>query len=613
MRNRLIDGTLVLLVMAMYVGGYAFITLIPDTARDLGAAWRIVHAHDLPLLGPEIGQRWHLGPIWFYILAPVVALAGTMTQVAFVVGGLASLKFPLAYWLGVRVHSRELGLIWMGVLALPGWNTLEHVVFAHTNMVEAATLATLLLASKVWEKGAIASFACLGFIASLALHAHPTTLVLVPPVLIAAWYGSQKLRFQSRLLRWGAMCAGFVLPLLPVLVHEARGGFPQWHATLEFGAGTPLLQRLDFASSRIWGYFAHVFAFIREFLFASLPLTGWVVACWTAVVMVGGAVLMLPCAEQTLRRKYVLGLIYVASAVVAVPLLREATSFYMLFTLIPLTAGMAALGWASMVLRLSPQYRAVVTLGLVSTCLIASAAQLHARYANWSDGWQWIPFTVSDVAVAPTHTEALSDYLPVFELDQLAQAICTQGHALLGGDAGALMEMAQGLPVALRCGLLPQFETGGVATWVGFPAALLRQAGSLRMADAKGLVWALSTSQGTPSMGVHSLHVHNMYPPHMFRSSIDHEFSGIFSVGKSDWIAVTNLNRIFIAAQEPTVLADGLRLLPAAKSAGTWLYRAPHGSRVSVSVPTADPTWIHVALFADADLRDEPADLLRRP
>ena len=68
-------AALLVLAFVLHVAGYAFVTLVTDTARDVGEAWRIAHGEALPLRGPSIGQRWSLGPAWFYLLAPIAGLA----------------------------------------------------------------------------------------------------------------------------------------------------------------------------------------------------------------------------------------------------------------------------------------------------------------------------------------------------------------------------------------------------------------------------------------------------------------------------------------------------------------------------------------------------------
>ncbi|HVF34477.1 MAG TPA: hypothetical protein VND91_04080, partial [Candidatus Saccharimonadia bacterium] len=161
-------GALLVAIAMLHLAGYAYTTTIVDTARDVGEAWRIAHDDAWPLRGPQIGQRWSLGPAWFYLLAPVVALARSMTAVALAVGALATLKFALAWQLGRTLVDARFGWLFAFVLALPGWASLEHVVFAHTNLAGTATLAFGLAALAAWRRPHAARYVLTGIALSLA-------------------------------------------------------------------------------------------------------------------------------------------------------------------------------------------------------------------------------------------------------------------------------------------------------------------------------------------------------------------------------------------------------------------------------------------------------------
>ena len=55
--------------------------LLVDGSRDLAQAWKIVSGENLPLQGPLFGGAFHLGPLYFYLVALPLALWGTATAV----------------------------------------------------------------------------------------------------------------------------------------------------------------------------------------------------------------------------------------------------------------------------------------------------------------------------------------------------------------------------------------------------------------------------------------------------------------------------------------------------------------------------------------------------
>src|SRR4029450_8368984 len=73
------------IVGASYVAPYLLSPIEADLARDLYRGYRITAGQEWPTRGPLIGDSWHLGPAWFYLLAVALLLfhsiAGAVTSV----------------------------------------------------------------------------------------------------------------------------------------------------------------------------------------------------------------------------------------------------------------------------------------------------------------------------------------------------------------------------------------------------------------------------------------------------------------------------------------------------------------------------------------------------
>ncbi len=599
------DVLFVLAIMAISIAGYEFATVIPDTSRDVGTAWRLVHQGEWPVLGPEIGQRWHLGPAWFYVLAPLVAVARSMTMVALGVGLLAALKFPLAYALGRRLQGRELGVLWVALLALPGWASLEQVIFAHTNLVETMTLGTLLAGVIVARgEGGAWRWAVLGAMWSLAWHAHPTTVMLAPAIAYAVWRGH---RSQARraIWPWFALMLGLMLPLAPMIVHEVSTGFSQVEATRAFVADGAFGARLSRVPVVVIGWFVHGFTLVRDHLFAPMRAWGAVVAIFSAAAIAMGTFLALVAPGAPPRRIRVAIAIWIVMAMLAIAMLRDAASFYLFYVAVPLVTGLAALGWATATRTRAPTSRDVNVGAIAALCFIAALSQLQARRAAWHDGWQWLPAaTIADVGTAPVVDELPVDYFPVFALDRLAAQACEQDTLSLAGDAAVMMEYAQTLPTLLRCGDRASTHVGGDRALTGLPAALLRDAGSSDGIGTHGYAWfvAKRVARDEPAPDI-ALRLRPHYPPHPYRLSLDQRYVAHASLGRDHWLAVTQLNRAFVASEDPIVIAGDQPLRPAARSGNTWLYRVGAPTEVRIEVRTGDATWIDAVTFADENIR----------
>lgn len=581
------------LLSVLHAAGYASTTLITDTARDLDAAWRIAEGTAWPLAGPSIGQRWHLGPIWFYLLAPVVALARSTTAIALAIGALAALKIPLAWRLGAALGGARLGW-WLALLvALPGWASLEHVVFSHTNLAGTASVAFGLALLGAWRAPTPPRCALAGLALALVAHAHPAALVLAP---LAALPLARHSPAASRAVRALALAAGFALPFLPMLVAEARTGWPALAGTADWAAGTPLAARLARMPAVIAGTWLAPVVLVRD---AFLPASALVRAGWLA----GSCAIALGVAwgwgsALRARRRDVLALAaaaLLASALLA--LLREAIAFYFVLPLVPL----GALAAAAALDAARPRARGViVALGVF--VVSAQLAVLAQRTALARDGEQWLPrAALADVARWPAADPLPVDHLPVVAADALArEVLCPRAPLSVHGDFAAQLELAQGLPVEIACGARARsIRLGGTRSpsLAGLPRGLLARAG-IEAPAATGTVLLAHVTPLQPREGA-PLQRHGRYPPHPFALSPDARVS-LDAIGASRTVlAITELNPAFVATAEPEVFANATRLEPVARSAQTRLYRcgACVGKiRWTVSVRTGDPRWLDVFL-----------------
>ena len=186
-QERLPHGDLLLLV-ALYgvtLASFPFAALIVDSGRDLAWGWSIAQGEAWPTYGPSLNGIWQLGPAWYYLIALVLVLSGSIGGVAFGIGALAALKIPLAYTLGRRWRDASLGLVFAAAVALPGWNTLGQLVLSHTSLVEVAVLASLWLSLWAWQQRSPAALLGAAAMFALALHAHPTALIVAPALACA--------------------------------------------------------------------------------------------------------------------------------------------------------------------------------------------------------------------------------------------------------------------------------------------------------------------------------------------------------------------------------------------------------------------------------------------
>ncbi|VAW41597.1 hypothetical protein MNBD_GAMMA01-2071 [hydrothermal vent metagenome] len=164
---------IVLINSIAYIGGVVSM----DSARDIQRALEIANGLSFPLAGPDIGGFLHAGPLWFYFLA-IPTLTGSLIFISLWIGFFASLKFVFAYLLGKELIDKKFGALWSIYLLLPGWKTMDQFAIGHTNVVETLCLLFLLLLLRYYKTGSEKYLLLSVFALSVAIHGHPSTLIL---------------------------------------------------------------------------------------------------------------------------------------------------------------------------------------------------------------------------------------------------------------------------------------------------------------------------------------------------------------------------------------------------------------------------------------------------
>lgn len=308
--------------------------LVTDSGRDIANAWAIANGSSLPLTGPEIYGTWRLGPIWFYLLAVPFLFGGSLTTLALWVGLLASLKVPLAYFVAHRLYGRPAGIALASLVALPGWSSAGALVIAHTAVIESAVFSVLWVGLWIRQRPDIGRLVLGGLMLGLAMHAHPTAVVVAPWLVGAAWS-----RVPGSRLRKAAAAAGvgFLLPWLPMLYDEALSGWPQIGASQAYVAGIGWGERLASVPAVAHGLISGWTPLLAGFLLPAWPHAK------TALAVAGSLALLLAAlgAVKALwlkRRCVLILLVQLLGALLLVCMLRLGPPVYMLFAVFPLAA-----------------------------------------------------------------------------------------------------------------------------------------------------------------------------------------------------------------------------------------------------------------------------------
>jgi hypothetical protein len=586
--HRWLVGALFLALAA----SYPYAMLVVDSGRDLAMAQAIASGDAWPAYGPSLNATWSLGPVWFYLLALPFAAGAGVGVVAFAIGLLGAAKVPLAYALGRRWQDPALGLAGAAAIALPGWSTFGQLVLLHTSAVETGVLATLLLALRGWQQTRARDALLASLSLALALHAHPTALVAAPAVALALWRvarGERRVWLLAPLL--------FLLPFLPMLLAEARAGWPQWQATLGYAGGSDFVARLARAPALLRGLGWGGTEFVRDLLLARWPAVAFGYAGTLAILLLlaGGGLL------SGLRRGALalpLGLSGVAFLLVL--LLRDSTPEWMTYALAPFGAILLALG---LLAPWTPPRRAGLALGLAAFALGSSLAVLRDRQLSAADGWQAMPGdAIADVARPPRRDDTPRFWLPAWGHDVLAQALCSEASPpALHGDLATALHFGQGVALRRHCRADAAPRLGGEAqrAYAGVPLALARELALAGTTTSYGFllgtnVTALHPARGAP-MQAHTRYLLDDYLPRL-RAGERHRVALRGTCGAGDLLVATNLVPLL---NEPFVLRDarGAAPAPRARSIASSYYACPPDGRIEWTLEVLDPAAADVFVW----------------
>jgi hypothetical protein len=430
-RTWLIAIALVILTVG-YVSAFPQALLVIDSGRDIANAWSIATGEVFPLAGPGIYGTWSLGPVWYYLIALPFALGGSLTLLALWVGLIAACKIPLAYLLGRHWHGPAGGLLLAALIALPGWNSIGAVIIAHTSVIEAAVLASVLCSVLALDRPSTGRLLLAAIVFSLALHAHPTALV-VAPWLCAAFVS--RLRAGKAIVPVALGATVFLLPWLPMLVAEAIAGWPMLEATRTFAGEGDFLARSDSVAAATRGLLTGWAPLLSRYLVPSLaPVEAWLALTWFAALALAGAGQLL-----AIRRRPLLTLALIVNLLAAlwlVCVLRPDAPVYMFYAVFPLAAWAALHGWHGVL----PQRGLwICSAGLAIIAALLQLGVLLERNAVVARGT--LPFpgeAVSDVRLPVRDDDWTRFWLPVSEQERAAQVLCGASTAAHGELAGAL-------------------------------------------------------------------------------------------------------------------------------------------------------------------------------
>jgi hypothetical protein len=541
-----------------------------DLARDVFNALRIVDGEAFPLVGPVLTGSFHLGPIWYYALALLLALTGgSWLPTMLAMAALAATQVPLAYLAGKAVYDRRMGMAWAALLVVPGWQTFNSLTPSHPLLAAAAMLAFLLCAARFWRRPRRRYLYGMAVCFALAVHAHPACLALgwVAPIV-----GLRALkRRECRFVDLAGAAAVVLLPLLPMLYWDASRGF------VDLGAARSYAGRIDLAGNlaNAWALFEGVAWGGLRYWFGTM--LGWPQAR-VAALLAAFAVLALPSPYGLLRlaaavrtRALVLLALAVTVAVfLGVAAMRDVTPFYMATPLQVVLAGLLGLGFAGLgAARPAGLVRgAAIAAALAAGCVVAAGcARFQVRGAL---PFGWLP--LFDVKSAPSPTAPLL-LMPAYAMDASGRFLCSQPAPSVHGAYAAHVVMNYAIEMRLACGrsdVLAGGDDAGRQHWLGLSRALFarldvepeRRLGPLGLVPAR----PLAPARSIPALAQPS------YPAYVAPQKPRRELRVQVPLAAGEYLVISDAASMFGDGYEVEARIGGRRLEPEARDRVSVVY-----------------------------------------
>lgn len=459
---------LVFIVAVAYISAVAHGVVTIDVARDLFWAIEIAQGRAWPLIGPPVGTFEVLSAIWYYVAAIAALGSSSMTAYFAWLGALAALKFVLMYrvarhWLDARFAANV-----VVAATLPGIGSYQLFGISHTQFVELTIWAMALFVLRLRASPTSARDAlALGASAALALHAHPTAVIVLPWAAVGLLTLPARYRLRATLLAISAVIVVF----LPLFVAMSAGT----PTSAENTAGASVLRG---SIAGLLPLLQNLFWFQSAYIVETTLPSRWVASMWLPIwillLTLSALGALLAALDRRLRVSLWATVVTLLGVLVAVGLLRNHTPFYMLYVaLVPLTV-LFALGWTA--LR-NYRFGSVVATTLASivfvlhiavcmgyasqarTGLIASRLPLHSDMKDTNTTTH-----VESASAAPTH-------------DAVSAWLCTRSRPVaLHGDLAATYDIGLGQQRFFYCPNRGVVATAGGFdnAWTGLPIPVWR-------------------------------------------------------------------------------------------------------------------------------------------
>jgi len=442
-----------------------FVYALPfvDGIRDMGIALGIARGENFPLIGPVFASRFHLGPVWYYVQSVPLTLGMPVAYLPVFMGILAGSKYYLAFSLGKELLNRRFGLFFATTLALPGWSGIDFLNTTTPMLVPALVLLCFWSAARYRSTGHPAQLIAVAAASSLAVHAHPSSIVLIIIPLYAC--AANVIQYRRWRLALAAIVVG-LLPLLPAVIAVHQSG---WSSVLPMGSTVVV----EGSGHSLAGWTDAIMGFVLGGPLTTLAVLGWELAgSWLAygtlcLASIGIAITLVHCVAGDRRAiLLVLNLVLTAALVFSA---RPNTPWYFMHVLTLSYCACVAYGWVVSKLNF------VIIAALVG---VLASTQTVGILRHLGLGEGHFPVEVLDVRNARgVRGPSLGPWLSTHDWSELSMSLCSfPGDLSLHGALATIVDDQGSLAMRWACPERRPILGGNTdVNLVGLPRSLYRQ------------------------------------------------------------------------------------------------------------------------------------------
>jgi 4-amino-4-deoxy-L-arabinose transferase-like glycosyltransferase len=213
---------IILIFLITLIGGFLrfyklpqLTTLSAEQGDNYLAIKNLAENKQIPLVGPPTSHEWlSFGPLFYYLMTPIMLIANyTPLAPAYFFALIYTAIIPINYIVINKIFNKQTALLSSLFISVsPLWLHFSRAARFYCFVPFIFYFLLWFIAKK--KK----NFFVIGLLIGVMLNFHLSPLFIIPAVLSYFWMTKTK-------INWKLLSVGFLIPLLPLIIHDSLSGF----------------------------------------------------------------------------------------------------------------------------------------------------------------------------------------------------------------------------------------------------------------------------------------------------------------------------------------------------------------------------------------------------